>query len=166
MMYLARYGEYLSANLKKIRYLSAEWKTAGHEALSAQYQWTDIAEQLRKEASPDTDEIVTASKERNAKCHTTEALTSVCYELGINTKSMIWAIHQYAERNTAFHNDLQMLIGKCLWRELAEHLVQNLRELPFVTTGSIRQVQILPTFRRGCRRPRLANGRAILQIGR
>ncbi|MCJ1377854.1 hypothetical protein MMC17_000950 [Xylographa soralifera] len=132
LMYLARYGDYLNAALKKIRYVSGEIKTTGFEALSAEYQWSDTAAAIRDERKEDADWNMIPKNETIAGLRVTTAVAVVREGLGIRPEPIFWAIQQYAERNTAFHTNLRTLIDKCAWAELAVLLKRDLNELPSV----------------------------------
>ncbi|MCJ1434630.1 hypothetical protein MMC27_003999 [Xylographa pallens] len=132
LMYLGRYGDHLSSNLKKIRYVSGEGKTTGYENLSAQHQWTAIAASIRDETRVDADWNSMPRNDTIVGLRVTTAVSVVCDGLGIEKEPMFRAIQQYAERATAFHNDLQTLIDECVWPDLAGHLKRDLDELPSI----------------------------------
>ena len=152
LMYLGRYGDYLSSNLKKILYVSGEKETTGYEKLSAQHQWTTIAAAIREETRVDADWSSIPKNDTIAGLRVTTAVSVVCDGLGIEKESMFQAIQQYAERNTAFHNDLQTLIDRCVWPDLAVHLKRDLDELPsIIFPENIQDLRHMRTLLEGIR---------------
>ncbi|MCJ1421362.1 hypothetical protein MMC32_007725 [Xylographa parallela] len=124
--------ELVDLEQEKILYVTGEKETTGYEKLSAQHQWTTIGAAIREETRVDADWSSIPKNDTIAGLRVTTAVSVVCDGLGIEKEPMFRAIQQYAERNIAFHNDLQTLIDRCLWPDLAVHLKRDLDELPSI----------------------------------
>ncbi|MCJ1403018.1 hypothetical protein MMC11_006240 [Xylographa trunciseda] len=133
-MYLARYGDYFSVQVTKIRCLSGDNETEGYETLSAQYQWTKIAKSIREETAEKADWTVLPRNNTVANLRVTSAVRIACNGLGIKIEPIFWAIQQCAKRNTAVYDDIQSTLDKCQWSDLARKLKQDLDELPAVVS--------------------------------
>ena len=117
---LANYGDYLGqsmqnfrAELKESAKTAPEVKTASLE-LGPSKTWLEIADELK------------GQDVNNLRQHVYVASDA----LGVDPKHMIWLIEEWGERNRIFHCQIRDFIKACHWRQLADQLCRDLKELP------------------------------------
>ena len=117
---LANYGDYLGQELPEIR---AELKAAAAsgepDAVNAAFQlgppltWLEISNQIKGTDVRQLEKDVSIA----------------CAILGIDSRHMRKLIHEWAERNETFHNQIRQHIIDCRWYQLADQLCRDIKEL-------------------------------------
>jgi hypothetical protein len=130
LQYLARYGDYVKIVTGQVRLHAGETRFAGWETLSGKHQWIEISQRLKKEEY-DLDKAVKGPWEKEPKYSydTIIAIETVCEGMGYDPELVKWSIHTYAERNATFHKDLDHLITKGAFTQLAEALYRDFRDI-------------------------------------
>lgn len=143
MQYLARYGDYLEITAGQVRLHAGASKLPGWETISGKYQWTEIWQMLEAE------EVRFMEAEEGSLRPSVDgpypmhlAIKNACTSMGYDFDFIKWSIHTYVKRNVTFHEDLEGLIARRKFIQLAHALFQDLRDIWWVFSESRSQTNL------------------------
>jgi len=115
-----RYGDYLSKTLKELKSAA---KGPEHQSAFRKY-WSTIASNIRKERESKLQED---NKPKDTP--TIEAVESCASVINIPPERIFWAIEAYSTRNCLAHSDLDPLIHKGQFWQVANKLHEDLEDI-------------------------------------
>jgi len=121
--FYARYGDYLSRNVKFLKYATKEHEhLRQHQSVFKQY-WTSIANIIGDERKMQQED------KKTWNIPTIDAVESCAFAMGIPSERIFGAIKEYGERDSLFQPDLDPLLYRGKHYNVAEMLSQDYQDL-------------------------------------
>jgi hypothetical protein len=127
----ARYGDYVASLCRELRIHTTKLRLDDFHLLAGPNRnWTTVQKEIKVETANLEDYERNPTGKVKPLTPTSNAVYSVCREAGLNPELTMYAIRQYAERNTTMHISFEDLIRDRKYHRVAVQLWKDKEDLP------------------------------------